>query len=354
MKIKDIILKAFFPTRCVGCNTLTENGADLCENCRKLLCEVAIDQQNACRLCGLPKKLCTCKKHAREFEAMVSPFMYEGIIRNAVREIKNHSNCQPVDFFARHIASAVIKAGFENIDAVTAVPTTKKELRSRGYSPAKLIGIAVAKRLGLPFDGDLIRKVYETRPQKELPKFMRRGNIFGVFDAYKETAENKIILIIDDVTTTGSTLNECAKMLNFCGAFKVYCAVAAKTVLRPKETEESERDKIEAEQEAEQAIEQETQAEENFRAAQANREQNARDDRNDNYDRDENLDREDERDFDNDLDGYEYSPEEFEYIKEQFNPDRDDLEEVPSGLSDLEFTDENGDSENQNQNERDE
>lgn len=251
MKIREFILKAFFPTRCVGCNTLTENGADLCENCRELLNETAIDQQSACRLCGLPKKLCTCKKHAREFEAMVSPFMYDGIIRNAVREIKNHSNCQPVDFFARHIASAVIKAGFENIDAVTAVPTTKKELRSRGYSPARLIGVAVAEKLELPFDGNIIRKVYETRPQKELPKFMRRGNIFGVFDADRETVENKTILIIDDVTTTGSTLNECAKMLNFCGAFRVYCAVAAKTVLRPKEADEADLDETEPNQQTE-------------------------------------------------------------------------------------------------------
>ena len=251
MRIKEFILKVFFPPRCVGCNTVTENGADLCENCRELLCEAAIDQQNACRLCGLPKKLCTCKKHAREFDAIVSPFIYDGIIRNAVKELKIHANSQPVDFFARHIASAVIKAGFENIDAVTAVPTTKKEFKSRGYSPAKLIAVSVAEKLGIPFDGSLIRKVYETRPQKELPKFMRRGNIFGVFEADKETAENKIILVIDDVTTTGSTLNECAKMLNFAGAFKVYCAVAAKTVLKPKEADEADLDEIEPDQQTE-------------------------------------------------------------------------------------------------------
>lgn len=327
MKIKEFILKVFFPPRCVGCNTVTENGADLCENCRELLCEAAIDQQNACRLCGLPKKLCTCKKHAREFDAIVSPFIYDGIIRNAVKELKIHANSQPVDFFARHIASAVIKAGFENIDAVTAVPTTKKEFKSRGYSPAKLIAVSVAEKLGIPFDGSLIRKVYETRPQKELPKFMRRGNIFGVFEADKETAENKIILIIDDVTTTGSTLNECAKMLNFAGAFKVYCAVAAKTVLKPKE-----QDKKQAEKKQKANRRKDADSKTGIEKSDQNSKQSEQYDdgslenvQSDEYD--EHGKHDDYDDYD-DLEDYEYSPEELEYIKQQSNLDRVDIESI--------------------------
>ena len=70
---------------------------------------------------------------------------------------------------------------------------------------------------------------------------MRRGNIFGVFEADRDLAKNKTVLIVDDVTTTGCTLNECAKMLNFSGAFKVYCAVAAKTVMHIPEAEMTEK-----------------------------------------------------------------------------------------------------------------
>lgn len=235
MKLSDGILRTIFPKRCVGCNRVIPFKSELCPDCLKKLPNLEIDSEGSCRRCGVPKKLCTCKGHSTEFEGTVAPFIYGGIIKNAIKDIKALKNAQPVDFLASHMAEAVKEAGFPAADFVTCVPMSKKEFRARGYNPAQLLAKATADRLDIPFEKNAISKIYDTIPQRALPSSLRRGNIFGVYEADEDLTFAKTVLLVDDVMTTGNTVNECAKMLRLSGAYQVFCVVAAKTVIEKTE-----------------------------------------------------------------------------------------------------------------------
>ena len=114
-------------------------------------------------------------------------------------------------------------------DVVTAVPLHQQEHRERGFNQAEKLGQAVAKRLHLPY-GVTLRKITVTAPQKELKAVQRTGNLLGVFDVCADISD-KTVLLVDDVITTGATLDECAKMLKIFGAKEVYAVTAAATAL---------------------------------------------------------------------------------------------------------------------------
>ena len=126
------------------------------------------------------------------------------------------------------IASSVSR-NFNDVDfdVITFIPQTEKEKENRGYNQCEMLASAVAQTMNLPCK-PLLRKLYETDRQHNLLKVERSGNIFGVFDVCdKASVEDKNILIIDDIKTSGATLNECAKMLVLNNAKSVYCAVIA-------------------------------------------------------------------------------------------------------------------------------
>lgn len=135
--------------------------------------------------------------------------------------------------FGADIAKCITENYFMEFDMVTYTPLSKKSLRKRDYNQAYLLAREVSKRLDIPLV-DLLIKVRKTDEQKTLSAQKRKTNVYGAFDLKdKDIVFGKRILLIDDVKTTGSTLNECAKMLNIYGAESVWAATLAVAV--PKE-----------------------------------------------------------------------------------------------------------------------
>ncbi len=125
--------------------------------------------------------------------------------------------------------AASVKKSFpdENFDIITFIPQTKKEATKRGYNQGELLATEVGKLLAIPTE-PLLVKLYETERQHSLPFLSRSGNVFGTFDVCnKALVKDKKILLIDDIKTSGSTLNECSKMLRLYEAQSVHCAVIA-------------------------------------------------------------------------------------------------------------------------------
>lgn len=112
MKLKERFLRILFPSRCIGCDRVISFGSDLCPSCAESLCKTEIDLADACKNCGAPKELCTCKNRAFEFDGAVSAFIYDGAVKNAVRTFKAKGNLQPADFLASRIVSAYSASGF--------------------------------------------------------------------------------------------------------------------------------------------------------------------------------------------------------------------------------------------------
>lgn len=225
--LKELALNILFPKRCKYCGDIIVPEASVCDKCRDNLPKIC---SPICHLCGHSNEDCKCKKHKNEYSAVVSPFYYEGGVRKAIHRLKFSGLRYVSETLAYDMAETVIREyGGIEFDLITFVPFSKEQRKNREYNQSELLANGLSKLLNVP-SGDLLVKPYDTKPQHSLNKKERKGNVFGVFDVKeKTTLDGKVILLVDDIKTTGSTLGECAKMLRLSGADKVYCVCAAVT-----------------------------------------------------------------------------------------------------------------------------
>lgn len=210
----------FFPERCAYCGKVIPPCLPGCEDCLKKLPRIL---PPTCRICGLEKKVCTCEGKRKHYERCAAPFYYDGKAKFAVLQLKSGENREPVRALAAEMAAVVRREyGNYSFDYIVPVPMTAKEQKKRGHNPCELLAKALSAELGVPV-GTFLTKIYETRPQKELTSLERSGNVLGAFDvAEGAPVAGRTLLLLDDIVTTGSTLDECAKMLKIFGADEVY------------------------------------------------------------------------------------------------------------------------------------
>jgi ComF family protein len=120
-----------------------------------------------------------------------------------------------------------VARGDDDFDAVVPVPMHPSKLRRRGYNQAELLARAFAVRGGLPFQPQLLRKSVERRSQSTLAKDERAANVRGAFTA-SAAANDRAVLLIDDIATTGQTLRACADALRVAGARRVATTTVAR------------------------------------------------------------------------------------------------------------------------------
>lgn len=142
-------------------------------------------------------------------------FRYENLIRNQILSLKFHEKpyiYKTISYFLENK-----RKNFENLkkyDIMIVVPISKKRQKERGYNQSELIAKEISKMLSIKIEKNIIRKIKNTPPQSSLNKEQRQENIRGVYKVFNiEKIKNKNILIIDDIYTTGNTVNECAKVL---------------------------------------------------------------------------------------------------------------------------------------------
>ncbi|HIY62953.1 MAG TPA: ComF family protein [Candidatus Mediterraneibacter stercoripullorum] len=109
-----------------------------------------------------------------------------------------------------------------NVDEMIPVPLHSSRKRKRGYNQAELIGKELSSLTGIPCRTDVLFRVKKTKPQKDLDDRERRKNLTGAFAVSRSWKARKNILLIDDIYTTGSTLEKAAKMLKMAGAENIY------------------------------------------------------------------------------------------------------------------------------------
>lgn len=214
-----------YPDRCALCGRLIPYAAEICEDCRR---DAPVIRGKRCFACGLPRDDCRCKGHANFYAAVTAPFFYRGVARRGIGLWKFRKAEHSVDFFAHTVASCILDDfSAVRFDVITFIPQTDRERAFRGYNQGERLARAVGERLKIDVK-PLLVKLYETQRQHTLPWYRRSGNIFGVFEcADCSSVSGKTILLIDDIKTSGRTLNECAKMLHLADAAAVYCAVIA-------------------------------------------------------------------------------------------------------------------------------
>ena len=219
-----------FPHHCFACGEVIVPRQQMCERCRETMPYIL---PPLCPCCGRNEETCVCRGRRRHFERCVSPFYYEESAKQGISYLKNRGYRVTVEGFASHMAELVRREyGGIPFDYVTGVPLHVKEHRERGFDQSALLAKSLAKHVGVPYL-PLLYKCIHTRPQKELTALERSGNLLGAFDVKDPDAvQGKTLLLVDDVITTGATLDECAKMLKIYGVEEVYAITAVAAVLK--------------------------------------------------------------------------------------------------------------------------
>lgn len=233
MKLFKVIISALFPDTCVGCGEILENGDSLCEYCHEFLERTAKDR--LCSKCGLPKKSCDCSKYIFRFDGCVAPFYNKGIAKELMNEFKFRKKERYAKFLASQMALSV-KQAFPDIvfDGVAFVPMLAKNKLKRGYNQSELLATEISNILGLPIYRNLLGAKPKAKSQHDTPIKERFDNVNGRYYC-KQKLNGRNILLVDDIKTTGATLDECSKHLLRGGANSIYCVTGLIGYKRRKE-----------------------------------------------------------------------------------------------------------------------
>lgn len=219
------LLRFLYPPRCPFCGDVTGDCVRACTAC---LGEIPIIRPPLCPVCGAGKERCSCRGTKHACSGCVGAVYYEGKGAFAARRFKFQCGTETAEFLGGMLAAAVVREyGEDSFDLVTAVPLHRSSRRRRGANPSELLARQIAHRLETPYEPLLIKAV-RTPPQRSLAASQRAGNVLGVFvPVAGADLSGKRILLVDDIRTTGATLDECARTLRLYGAAEVRGAAFA-------------------------------------------------------------------------------------------------------------------------------
>jgi ComF family protein len=215
MKFKEFILDLIFPKFCLGCK---KEGSFLCEDCFSIL-EISTSHQ---------------KFKGKNLTDLYFPVNYENFL---VKKLIQNFKYPPLIRELKKELALIIVSHFLLLDkrpnfsdfVLVPIPLSKKKLKWRGFNQAEEIAKELANFLKIPLVSDCLIKTKETKDQVELSEKERKENIKGAFFVKnKEKIVGKNVLLVDDVFTTGATMEEAAKVLNEAGAEKIVGVVVAK------------------------------------------------------------------------------------------------------------------------------
>ena len=230
-KLREWTVFSLFPRHCACCDRLIPGGRAFCDECLENLPRI---EGKICASCGREKKECTCKNKANYYDFIAAPFYFEGGLRKGIHRFKFRGAVSNSKAYAAEMAQTVARRfGNVRFDYITEVPVGKSSLRERGFNQCSMLAKEISAITGIPYKKGILEKIYETEKQHGLNYYLRRGNLTGVFDSCRpDEIKDKVILLCDDISTSGETFNECSKMLWLYGAKKIYCICAALTKKR--------------------------------------------------------------------------------------------------------------------------
>ena len=218
-------VQLLYPSRCLLCGGAGHDGMDLCVHCHQSL----PFNHMACIVCALPLPLSTskdvvcgrCQKKPPYYDQAFSVFSYQQPVIWFIQQLKFNEKL----VHARLLGDLLMSS--DCIDRIAGddvcllpVPLFKKRLRQRGFNQSIELARALSKKMGWPMELQRVQRVRETSAQTGLDAKARRKNIRGAFEVV-ESLPQKHVVIIDDVVTTGSTVNELSQVLKKSGVEQI-------------------------------------------------------------------------------------------------------------------------------------
>jgi competence protein ComFC len=224
----DIIL----PPVCYVCGKSCQNAHGICDACLGTVKHIA---PPVCARCGrrviAGNPVCgECLRKESYLEQAWSCCSYENTIKECIHLFKYKGYVGLIDFFDDIMTAFARNYGIvDRVDLIVPVPMFPTKQRARGYNHADMLARTLSKKCSLPRDARNLKKIRWTRPQNELDRKMRSRNVKDTFLVVDRGAfSGKSILLVDDVYTTGATLNECARMLLKAKAEKIFSLTLAR------------------------------------------------------------------------------------------------------------------------------
>ena len=216
-----------FPPRCAGCGDL---GTVWCAKCQANVTKIS---PPFCSHCGLPLEptgyCAACAAHRFAFTAGRSWGVYWGGLRQAILSLKHRQNPNLGLALAENLLALYTQQAW-SVDLLIPIPLGQRRLRQRGYNQIDLLGRPFARQAGLPYASNVLIRQHETLPQFELNAAERWDNLHGSFRADPASLGGISVLLVDDIMTTGATLDAAAQALRAAGARRVYAITLARTL----------------------------------------------------------------------------------------------------------------------------
>lgn len=227
-RLKGMTLDLLFPRWCVGCG---EEGDFFCDSCRRSLPRI---ESPLCPRCGRPQSretLCRdCASELTAIDGIRSPFWFDGAIRQAVHQLKYRD--------IRALAASLAQLLHEYLsthdipgEVLVPVPLHPRRLRERGYNQSGLLARELGRLSGMTVLSDCLVRLRQAPPQARTSTVEeRRRNVTGMFSCRNDRSRGRQVLLIDDVATSGATLDACAAALKESGAASVWALALAREV----------------------------------------------------------------------------------------------------------------------------
>ena len=228
-RILSKITDLFFPRRCTICDRVIASQEGICDTCRKKAHPLNGD---TCMKCG--KKIrgnnayCyDCMRREHSFERNFSVFEYP-VIRESLYRFKYRGRAEYAAYYARKAYELHGKRIMElHADAIVPVPLHKSRLRMRGYNQAKELAKELSSFIGVEVCDDLIKRVKSTKALKTLDVCERQNNLKKAFLIMQNDVKLKTIIVVDDIYTTGATLDAVTEVCKAAGIEHVYSLTVA-------------------------------------------------------------------------------------------------------------------------------
>ena len=224
--VRNIIADLVYPRRCPVCDEIVEMPAFICKECRNKILYI---EEPVCKKCGKPlederAEYCfDCNRKKHEFDAGRALFVYQGDIKKSLYRYK-YSNKRE---YAKAYGEETVRVCGDwieslMIDAIIPVPLHKSRKRKRGYNQAELYAREIGNKLNIPVMANLVTRTVNTQPQKELNVKERKNNLKKAFKIQQNIVQLNNILLVDDIYTTGNTMDAVACELRNAGIQNIY------------------------------------------------------------------------------------------------------------------------------------
>jgi competence protein ComFC len=227
-RLVGLTIDSFFPRRCLGCGKL---GGFLCLDCRRTLPRLL---PPLCPKCGRPQVsgiLCPgCTQSQTQIDGIRSVFRFDEVMRQAIHQLK-YRNLKAISSCLAELLADYLRSSSLPGEAIVPVPLHPRRLKERGYNQSGLLAKELGKLTNLPVIQDSLIRIKEARPQVKASNVKeRRRNVANAFICQDEKVSGKQIILVDDVCTSGATLESCALALKNKGAITVWGLTLAREI----------------------------------------------------------------------------------------------------------------------------